>query len=125
MTWLKDGTPLNYSSRVYLQDTFNASLVFGNTTTGDSGKYQCIVENYKYQPSAVYSSDVATLKVTREFARCAREGAHLSLSLIRKWLAALTGNSVLARRTSTAEESTVLLATPRRCGRFKLLCSFI
>ena len=64
--WLKNGAPLIYSSRVYPQDTFNASLVFINTTVDDEGYYQCIAQNYKYSPAAVYTSEVATLKLTSE-----------------------------------------------------------
>eukprot|EP00731_Ephydatia_muelleri_P023870 Em0016g141a len=65
VVWLKNGALLSYSSRVYVLSKFNASLVFSNTTIDDNGNYQCVAQNYRYQPSAVYSSEVATLKVTK------------------------------------------------------------
>ena len=48
VTWIKDGVPIDYTSRVY-HDLFDASLRFTNVEVGDNGTYQCIVANEEGQ----------------------------------------------------------------------------
>ena len=44
VTWLKDGVPLNYTDRLYL-NLYNASLHIANVELSDAGVYQCVLEN--------------------------------------------------------------------------------
>ena len=44
ITWLKDGVPLNYTDRLYL-NLYNASLHIANVELSDAGVYQCVLEN--------------------------------------------------------------------------------
>ena len=84
ITWLKNGLPVQYSSRVSHQ-LYNASLDFTVTQLEDAGEYQCVATNLNGTASSVN----VTLKLTGEqvvITVCASSIQQMATCLFRVYL---------------------------------------